>query len=359
MDSSPSLRDLLAEADAAYAEAMAYYARVHADCGIASAAASLHADAALLKLLYANDLYMRALCNLVDPSVRASIREKSSALLRKAAELSDAPSQLAQTRGSTCAQVAAPLVRSSCPAALGARSAVSLVGVLGESGYTAPVGVEAPGATRRKEEVLKLIAVERKFCRRLEVFAQEIIGPLKPRKASGHWGLLGTLLHRELLTSDEHALIFSAIELQVLPLHRQLLQNLEVAVDAHGAMACVGNTLVFFAHGFKLYYEGIEHTLKVPQLLARLNEEREGLADFIDAKSSVVGLPFFDVLTLPFQHVCQYPGIIESIKKYTHPAHPDFKALDAAREQVPCSEGGSSAEAPPVTTASLPRVCRS
>ena len=308
----PSLRDLLAEADAAYFEAMTYHARV-----------DFPSDAALLKLLYSNDLYMRALRNVVDPSTRASIREKSSALLRNAAEHSGAPSQLAQTRDGSRAHAAGSLVHGAAFSSGG--------------GSAAPVDAVAPGTAMRKGKIRELFAAEKKFCGILEVFAEKVIAPLNPRNVSGHWAWL-PFLRRQPLSEEEHRLMFSTIEQQVLPLHRQLLQDLEKAVD--DPRASIGDIFIYFAHSFKLHVEGIERALNIPQLLTDLSKEDEELAEFLDATSSKeVGMPFFDVLTLPFQHMCKYPDIIDSIKKYTNPAHPDFKALSAAREKVLCSEG--------------------
>lgn len=233
---------------------------------------------------------------------------------------------------------------------------------LGPLGSTAvPANVSAHGistssdlpgsSSMRRRVVQELFDTEKTFCDSMEAFSRAFVNPLKPKNGSGDEGTLSDLVlsalgaapppqPHELLSADEHELLFGAVEVQVLPLSHMMLEMLEAALGTWDAGTSVGRILFRFAPWLKIYSVAFLRQLEAPQLLQRLGEDRPGFTEFLEAASASCGGQTIDsFLILPVQRVPRFRLLFEQLLKHTPPDHPDYVLCAEALAEVGCKDG--------------------
>ena len=206
-------------------------------------------------------------------------------------------------------------------------------------------------SSMRRRVVQELFDTEKTFCDSMEAFSQAFVNPLKPKNGSGDEGTLSDLVlsalgaapppqPHELLSADEHELLFGAVEVQVLPLSHMMLEMLEAALATWDAGTSVGRILFRFAPWLKIYSVAFLRQLEAPQLLQRLGEDRPGFTEFLEAASASCGGQTIDsFLILPVQRVPRFRLLFEQLLKHTPPDHPDYVLCAEALAEVGCNDG--------------------
>jgi len=202
----------------------------------------------------------------------------------------------------------------------------------------------------------------------MEAFSQAFVNPLKPKNGSGDEGTLSDLVlsalgaapppqPHELLSTDEHELLFGAVEVQVLPLSHMMLEMLEAALAAWDAGTSVGRILFRFAPWLKIYSVAFLRQLEAPQLLQRLGEDRPGFTEFLEAASASCGGQTIDsFLILPVQRVPRFRLLFEQLLKHTPPDHPDYVLCAEALAEVGCKDGCRGVDARSLTNPGVAQV---
>jgi hypothetical protein len=140
----------------------------------------------------------------------------------------------------------------------------------------------------------------------------------------------------ELLSSEEHTLIFGAVK-QLLPLNKMMLSQLGDLLSLWNDESCVGDVLFTFAPFFKMYSESFTRQLAAGELLQKLRAQRPGFEEFLDTASASVackGQTIESFLIMPVQRIPRYRLLLEQLITCTPLEHPDFARCSAALTQI-------------------------
>jgi hypothetical protein len=201
-------------------------------------------------------------------------------------------------------------------------------------------------AGRRRRVAQELFDTEKSYVASLTALIKVLADPLQPcyegfavtdltdavLEAIG--AAVPTVKPGELLSSDEHSLLFDAAR-QLLPLNQMMLDQLQELLTEWSEASCVGDVLFTYAPFMKMYCESFTRQIAAGELLQKLRAERPGFADFLaSATAACKGQTIESLLIMPVQRIPRYRLLLEQLLKYTPQDHPDFARCAAALSQV-------------------------
>lgn len=137
-----------------------------------------------------------------------------------------------------------------------------------------------------------------------------------------------------LLSDEDLNMIFGSIQV-LLPLHEELVKQLEDLRNANGSIEEIGKVLVKWIPTLRPYIDYCAHTLVAKDRLEEKMKENSHFSDFLQrCHESPFSrkLPLWSFLDSPRTRLVKYPLLINNIYKHTPKEHPDRTELHKSKE---------------------------
>lgn len=177
-----------------------------------------------------------------------------------------------------------------------------------------------PQQIKRQEAIYELYCGEKDLVEDLKLLQEAYRHPIKKLKLMGE---------------EDLASIFGHID-TLLPLHEELVENLDKVQDSSGSFSNVGAILTEWIPKLKPYVRYCANQLKIKDIISQKEKDCKSLSDFLQR---CLESPFSRKLDLwafldaPRSKLTKYPLLISAIHKYTAKDDPDRPILYRNKKQ--------------------------